>query len=244
MELVDAERIGNNVSIGRGDTASRQDHQTARGAVDACAQLIEIILDGRSGLAAMRQDAIDAGIGQKVDCLELALGIEGIERHMERRPQLPSAHLAHAVHDLHEPLQALDIDIERTLDPRTALEAADDHAVDPVRGGNADIGLHSLELRLAVHEIAFARPDDRTDLSPLVLAHDRNGLLDHAHRWRGPANREVVAQLDAAGACTQGGIQIGEVLGAIFIQHISAPLHILGMPRIAQIATARTRQDV
>ncbi len=153
-----------------------------------------------------------------VDRLELGLGVELVEGHVERYAQIATAHLPHAAGDLDEPLRALEVELVGSALPG-ALETSDHHAVNAVRTGVADVGLHGLELKGGVDEVAPARADDRSHLGALMRAHKRDGLLDHARRRRGAALRKVVAELDAVGARAQGSLDVGAVLGAILKQH-------------------------
>ena len=74
MELGHAQRRRDRIAVGRGDATTGKDGQAIARILDQASQMIEITLNRRAGRSAVRQDARNAAVGKRVNCIELSLG--------------------------------------------------------------------------------------------------------------------------------------------------------------------------
>ena len=69
MELGDAQCRRHGIAVGRGNAATGKDGQAVARVLDQADQVFEVVLDRRTGSTTVRQNARDAAVGERVNCL-------------------------------------------------------------------------------------------------------------------------------------------------------------------------------
>lgn len=211
MRLFNAQLLRDALDVLVGHPAARQNDQLPLSMLYQICQVGKILLDGRSRPSSMGEDMVHAHVRECIDRLELRFGIKLVKSHVEGNTKLSPAHLAHTARNRDQALGTLDIKLETIAG---ALEASQHHAVHPVGGCVANIGLHSLELTFVVSKIAAARTDDDAHARPFACVDKGDRLLYHAGGGSCTAAGKVVAQLYAASARIERGLDIGKIFSA------------------------------
>ena len=178
--------------------------------------MIEIILDRRTGSAAMREDARNAAVGKCINRIELSLGRELIKRHVEGDVDgFTLAFLGRAARSHHEGAKRKFVERPSAS---AGFAAAKDQAVNARTHGKAQVHLHHAQLILVVVKVAATRAN-HAHHPCIVLVGIVGRSADNAGRRRGATNGKVIAQLDAPCTGLDSRRHPLKVLGTKLVQH-------------------------
>ena len=130
VQLVNAKRLGDACGVLVGDAASWQDDQASRCALDAGAELIEIVLDRGARGAAVREDVVAPRPARTSDRSSCSAGASSSNAIWNVMPKSRRAS-RHAARDLDEARRSICVKLEALAFGAT-LEAPDHDAVHAV----------------------------------------------------------------------------------------------------------------
>ena len=176
--------------------------------------MIEVVLDRRAGRAAVRQDACNAAVGKRVDCIQLSFGRELVKRHVKGDVDgLALALLGRAARSHHEGAEGEFV--ERPA-AGTGLAASKDQAVNARTHGKAQVHLHHAQLVLVVVKVATTRAN-HAHHSRVMFVSIVDRSADDASRRRSTTDGKVVTQLDAPRTGLDGRRHPLKVLSTKFV---------------------------